>query len=518
MIRNVRAGVVPVFLLQVTLLALGLVLGPCGGGRLMAQPSRRGYYHGDWTSYVPVRYVSGLAQSFDLVFVGTPLGVARYHPASRRWLPTLTASSGLDAPAIRSIAFDEDYQELWVDTPAGPYSYNEVQDEWRRQPEFPVGLVRDDSRTIRYQNLFTPFELSYLAPTSGTPSGEFVDRELRHYPITTALADHQNRQRLFVGTWGYGLGEIDRTSLYTVFMPTGLYQEKVETIMRYGNSWYFAGRGETGEPPVISILDVADSTWRYEQPYYSIAARGDITCMAAMGDLVFYGTPYGLLKQDLKKNRWQKYTAFDGLPDHAVTSLCPDGRLIWVGTQKGPGLLDPHLDTGKVALNLTSPVIGMNWVFCVAQWLDYTWAGTATGLYRISQERAEWSRVVDPTGLLKSQVRDVAVTPEGMWCATDLGLILLDSNLEAARVFRSGVELDPGDLLSVAADPFNVWASCQAGVWRYNKVKDTFRLYTRDDGLLHEWVYDIVLDGDFVWFGSEGGATRFLWNSPLRLD
>ena len=95
---------------------------------------------------------------------------------------------------------------------------------------------------------------------------------------------------------------------------------------------------------------------------------------------------------------------------------------------------------------------------------------------------------------------------------------MLDSSLEAARVVRAGVELDPGDLWSVAVDSFNVWASCQAGVWRYNKVKDTFRLYTRDDGLLHEWVYDIVLDGDFVWFGSEGGVTRFLWNSPLRLD
>lgn len=487
-------------------------------GDLSAQPSRRGYYHDDWTSYVPIRQITGLAQSFDLVFVATPFGVARFHPASRRWLPPLTASSGLDLPAIRRIAFDEEYQELWVDTPRGSFSYNEVQDEWRRQPEFPVGLVRDDSRTVRFDNLFTPFEISYLAPVQSAPSGQFVDRELRHYPITVALNDHANRNRVFVGTWGYGLAEVDRNTQNTVFMPTGLYQESVESILREGPLWYFAGHGDAGEPPVISIFDERDSTWRYEQPFYNVSAAGDITTMARLGDFVFYGTPFGLLKQDRKQNRWRKYSSFDGLPDPSITSLCPDGRLLWVGTQKGPGLLDPYADTGRAALNLATPSIGTSWVYCLTRWQGHTWAGTSTGLYRISQAEGEWSRVVTETGLLKAQVRGVALVPEGLWCATDLGLVLLDSNFQAAAIFRSGVEMTPGDLYAVAADASNVWAASSAGVWRYNKVKDTFRLYTREDGLLHEFVYAIELDGQYVWFGSEGGVTRFLWNSPLRLD
>jgi ligand-binding sensor domain-containing protein len=301
-------------------------------------------------------------------------------------------------------------------------------------------------------------------------------------------------------------------------MPSGLYQESVEAMLKDGNTWYFAGRGDAGEPPVISLFDVTDSTWRYEQPYYSLSAAGDVTSMATLGNFVFYGTPFGLLKQNRKDNRWRKYSTFDGLPNQAVTALCPDGKLLWVGTRKGPAILDPYADTGRAALSLVTPVIGSGWVYGFAHWQGYTWAGTESGLYRISQTDGEWSRVVTQTGLLKAQVRDLAEVKEGLWCATDLGLVLLDSNFEAATVYRSGVELDPGDLFAVAADPFNVWAACAAGVWRYNRVKNTFRLYTREDGLLHEMVYDIQLDGNYVWFASEGGVTRFLWNSPLRLD
>lgn len=497
---------------------LGAVCCTCAVTVAHAQPVRRGYYHDDWTSFVPTRHITGLAQSFDELWIGTPYGVARYRPDSRRWLPPLTVSSGLEDPYIRQIAFDEEFQEVWVETPMGTYSYNEVEDEWRREPEFPLGLARDDRATVHFDQLFTPFEINYLGPSRDASAGQFVDRELRHYPVSAALNDQVDRSRVFIGTWGYGLGMVDRNTQNVEFAPTGLYQESVQAMLHDGSDWYFAGRDPGGEPPVISIFDGRDSTWSYEQPFYNVAAKGDITCMARLGDFLFYGTPTGLLKHDVKHHRWQKYTGFDGLPDPAITALCPDGKLLWVGTQKGPGLLDPYLDTGQVAISVVTPAIGMTWVYALVQWRDYIWAGTRTGLYRIQQAEAEWSRVVTGSGLLKAEVRDLAVAQDGMWCATDLGLILLDSTLEAAEIFRRDVELSPGDLFAVAADGFNVWAASTAGVWRYNRAKETLRLYTRADGLLHEFVYDIVLDGPHVWFASEGGVTRFLWDSPLRID
>ena len=136
----------------------------------------------------------------------------------------------------------------------------------------------------------------------------------------------------------------------------------------------------------------------------------------------------------------------------------------------------------------------------------------------ISQAGGDWSRVATETGFLRGHVRDLVVQPEGLWCATDLGVILIDSSLRAVETFRKGVELAGGDCYALAADGANVWAACPVGVWRYNRLKQTFRLYTRADGLLDDFAYDLELDGSYIWFATSGGATRFLWNSPLRVD
>jgi hypothetical protein len=496
-----------------TLVLLGFTTPEAG-----AQPGRLNYYSGDWTSWVVMRHVSGFAQSFDLLYMATPNGVGRYHPISRRWLPPLTASSGLDDPRIIQIAWEEETQTLWVETPQGPYSYNDVLDEWRREFEFPVGLVRDDAVTLRYENLFTPFEVSYHTRSKADPYGTFIDRNLRRYPITSALADADRRHITFIGTWGFGLGEINEDTYNTEFIPNGPYQDVVQVLHKDGDLWYMAGQGDSEPYPVISIFNGRDSTWAYEQPYYSVAAKGDVTCIASMDELIFFGTPFGLLQHDRKKNQWRKYDHVDGLPDYGITALFTDDKLLWVGTQKGPGLLDPYADTGQAAISLATGTIGTPWVYKFVRWQEHVWAGTHYGLFRINQADGDWSRIVSETGFLRGQVRDLVIQPEGLWCATDLGLLLLDDNLQAAETFRNGVELTQGDLFALAADGANIWASSPIGVWRYNRLKESFRLYTRADGLLEDFAFDIVLDGPYVWFATVGGVTRFLWNSPQRVD
>jgi len=489
-----------------------------GTSELSAQPVRRDYYHGDWLSYVNMRQVTAFAQGFDLLYLATPNGVGRFHTVGLRFFPPLTASSGLDDPKILQIAFDDDYQTLWVETPLGSYSYNEVIDEWRREFEFPLALVRDDVSSVRFPSLFTPFELSYHPPGRATPHGVFVDRNLRRFPITSALRDAVNRSRLFIGTWGYGAGEIDAIVEDVRFYRNGPYQDIVQTLYHDGSLWYMGGRGYEDEPPVISVYDARDSAWAYLEPFYAVAATGDVTAITSMEEMVFFGTRFGLLKLDRKRDRWRKYTPVDGLPHEGITALYRDGDLLWVGTQEGPALLDPRADTGRAAIRMTTGAIGSPWVYEFTRAWGYVWAGTQTGLYRIRQSDGDWTRIATDVGLLRGHVRDMALRPEGLWCATDGGLILMDSTLRAREVFRNQVELPDGNLYALAVDGANLWVSSLSGVWRYIRHKSVWRHYTRDDGLLHEFAYDIVLDGSYVWFGTEGGVTRFYWNNPMRLE
>ena len=43
-------------------------------------------------------------------------------------------------------------------------------------------------------------------------------------------------------------------------------------------------------------------------------------------------------------------------------------------------------------------------------------------------------------------------------------------------------------------------------------------LFTTQDGLPSNEIYELLLDGDYLWIGSDRGLTRFLWNDPDRID
>lgn len=494
-----------------------IVFALLGAAVAQAQPVRRSYYDGDWVSYVVQRRITGLTQGFDVLYIGTPEGVGRFSSLSNRFLPPLTASSGLDDPRILRLAFDDGTGTLWVDTPLGPASYNEAIHEWRTGGTFPEGLVRADAARLRFDNLFTPFELAYFPPDRQSPHGLFRDRNLRSYPISTAFFDTFNSNRIWFGAWGYGLGEIDRFSQQVTFRPYGLYDASVLAMHRQGQRLYLGGEGDDGEPPVISAFALGDSSWSYFEPFYKLSAAGAITCISSLENTMFYGTTDGLLKYDPGRDRWRSYSHFDGLPDDRVTALFPDGGLIWVGTATGPGLLDPRADTGKPAISMVTSSLPGTWVYDFCRAYGYTWIGTETGLYRIRQNE-DWRRITTADGLLRGRVRGLELQPEGIWCATDAGLLLLDSGLSAREIFRANVELADGNLFGLAADDANLWVPSRSGLWRYIRAKNLWRNYTRADGLLDDFVYDLLLDGDYIWLGSARGVTRFYWNNPMRID
>ena len=50
--------------------------------------------------------------------------------------------------------------------------------------------------------------------------------------------------------------------------------------------------------------------------------------------------------------------------------------------------------------------------------------------------------------------------------------------------------------------------SFDAGVSRYNKVTTEWKHFTQRDGLSHNRVFALAVDGDFLWVGTERGLNR----------
>jgi len=68
------------------------------------------------------------------------------------------------------------------------------------------------------------------------------------------------------------------------------------------------------------------------------------------------------------------------------------------------------------------------------------------------------------------------------------------------------------------ADGFSVWAAGERGVHRYDRAGLRWIDYGMEDGLPAQEVRTLRIDGDYIWFGSSYGLTRFYWNAPYRID
>ncbi|TET83589.1 hypothetical protein E3J38_00200 [candidate division TA06 bacterium] len=67
----------------------------------------------------------------------------------------------------------------------------------------------------------------------------------------------------------------------------------------------------------------------------------------------------------------------------------------------------------------------------------------------------------------------------------------------------------------LAADEKNLWVGTGSGVAHLRKDIGDWIKYDKRDGLIGEEVNAIVIHGDYVFFGTDEGVTRFYWNDPF---
>jgi ligand-binding sensor domain-containing protein len=125
-------------------------------------------------------------------------------------------------------------------------------------------------------------------------------------------------------------------------------------------------------------------------------------------------------------------------------------------------------------------------------------------------------------GLLSNQVRSIARwsgqnMPSGkeeIWFGTDVGILGYSPVSDKSQVYDNRLNFPEVDVFKLVCDKTNVWVATKNGVWKLNQTTGIWIKYTTDDGLLDNNVQDMVLDGDYIWFGTPLGATRFFWNDP----
>lgn len=475
------------------------------------------YMEGDWVSYSVFRYITSIALDYDHVYFGTTGGVTRYDRFDQEWETPLTTSDGLPDNWIKDLAYDPDRNEIWADTYEGIAMYHPVFGEWSQEYEFPKDLSRSDTSNLKLPDLFTD-----LGPTT-TGSFWVLDSYLDQYPITNYLRDDFNDE-IWVATWGLNAGLASLKQLRLKMLKFGLYDKDVKAILIDGDDMWFGGTGFSTSSTGITRYNRRKKIWEYFSAEHIPFLRShQVNTMEADSHYVWFGTKEGLVGMKKKDTTWGSYTSFRGLPYDEVTALESDGRYLWIGTEYGLALYDLKFDSITA---VKDPLLAGLYVYCVLADSYYVWVGTESGVYTLDKQKRTWYRFTTPDGLLNGQIRSIArwsgrTPPSGkeeIWFGTDLGILGYSPISDKRDVYDNRMNFPEVDVVKLTCDRNNLWVATKDGVWKLNRSTGIWIKYTTEDGLLDNDVQELVLDGDYIWFGTLQGASRFYWNNPRFIE
>lgn len=512
----------------------------------MGQSLRSRYEEGDWVSYTDFRYVTSISVGYQDVYFGTTGGVTRYDRYLNRWDAPYTTSDGLSENWIERVAFDPATEYVWCLTRSGFVNYYQpTEKRWHTAPAFPEGLLATEPPKVKYPDFFTEFQYTFLAEGD---EAMIQDRNLRTYPLQQSVVD--NWDNMWIATWGLNVGVADLRTQRLEMMRFGLIEPNVAALIFDGDEMWFGGIGQLQGSQGITRYNRKSGDWVYFEARYIDGLRSDnVTSMAADSQHVWFGTYSGLAQLKKGKRSWKTFTILDGLSDNEVIDLALDENLLWIGTAFG--LCSMDVRTGAIS-RIANENLATAIVYDVEVDESAIWLATNRGLFSRPKGRGEWEFFVDREGHLGGVVAEIAADSGTVWFAAlptwaaDEKLFLKTQvhRLATGKPTVAGKEplpiafflsmLDkrtgqwqqhfpPGTfpfstIHDLAVNDRSVWIATDEGALKFDRQRSTWRRFTTKDGLLDNTVQTMLLDGDYIWFGTVKGATRFYWNDPLRID
>ncbi|MGQ9608159.1 MAG: ligand-binding sensor domain-containing protein [bacterium] len=117
--------------------------------------------------------------------------------------------------------------------------------------------------------------------------------------------------------------------------------------------------------------------------------------------------------------------------------------------------------------------------------------------------------IITQSVLISNNVRDVSGDNKYIWVATDKGVSMFDREKNIWTHFTKEDGLGSDNINAVAIDGRWVWFGTDDGVSRYDISNNEWRTFKSKDGLKGSKVYCISVEDDYVWFGTDGGLNRY---------
>jgi len=149
---------------------------------------------------------------------------------------------------------------------------------------------------------------------------------------------------------------------------------------------------------------------------------------------------------------------------------------------------------------------------CLITGPNFIWAGTETGLFQCRRGDRTWRVVADPHGFSIRPVRALSLYNHTLWVATEMpGALLRYTPSDSTWREYPMTEVSGSRRISMAADSAHVWLGTDNGAFLLDISRHIWTRYTPINGLIHPRVQAVLRDGEYIWFGTAEGLSRYHW-------
>lgn len=433
-------------------------------------------------------------------------------------LKQFTVKDGMASDRVRCLEYDG--RHVWVGhesdqnsgTRGGISRYDTVAGEWTGYTD--MNILADD----RIDRILVSKDLVWFLPDRHSRSGATgydTGRDNWFILKPKAESDEDNHDG---GGFQGGIVEVvsDNENIWVGSMWSGLLQ-----------------------------FHTASDSWRFlsdkENVYNNILMRDGLKVDE---NSVWVGTMGGLRLYNKELETWTTYTKPVSLTGSEVRAIAVDDQYVWCGTNQGISRYDKMEGLwtlfqsmgGRIEIKIGNDQrewwrqesregLMDNSITGLAVDDQYLWITTQRGANRYDKTADIWDRYSQRNGLPTNNLTAVAADGSDVWLSTSKGLCRyprMSDDPNAWITYTSMIEIRPmvfsqeyasslisNKISAVAAEKDYIWAGTERGVSRYDKKQDTWRTFTRADGLANDKISCIATDEDSIWFGTANGVTRF---------
>lgn len=125
--------------------------------------------------------------------------------------------------------------------------------------------------------------------------------------------------------------------------------------------------------------------------------------------------------------------------------------------------------------------------------------------------------------LISNDIRCISADDNNVWIATDTGVSRFERATNSWRHYTKDDGLNSDNVNAVASDGKWVWFGTDDGANRYNVETEKWETFREKDGIKGSRIFRIAVDRDYVWFGTDRGINRYdrnidSWSSRTESD